>query len=81
MTDLANKKIDIETALANRDFVPVMYEKEGVLKAYLLTHLKAPSYEAKTDRIKVATPPHLIQAFDATQQRFVSLKLENIRSF
>ena len=79
MTDTATKKAALEAALETREFVPVLYEKEGETKSYLLTKINAPAYEAKTARVKVETPAHLIQAYDQTRGRFVSLKVGQIK--
>lgn len=81
MTDTATKKAAIEAALEAQEFVPVLYTKEGETKAYLLTQKNAPEYQAKTNRVKVETPAHLIQAYDQTRGRFISLKVENIQGF
>jgi len=69
----------IHEMLASNDTVAVLYQKaDGSIKSYLLTHTMAPSYEAKTDRVKVAPPAHLVNAWDLTSQKFVSLKIEGI---
>lgn len=72
----------IQSMLATQDTVPVLYTKaDGTIKAYLLTHKQAPSYDAKTDRVKVEVPDHLVNAYDLASERFVSLKLANITVF
>ena len=72
----------IHEKLLKQDAVPVLYKKaDGTVASYLLTKRLAPSYDAKTARVKVETPPHLINAFDLTQRKFVSLKIANITEF
>jgi len=69
----------IHELLSTQDFVPVLYTKaDGTTKAYLLTQRKAPSYEAKTDRVKVDVPAHLVNAWDMSSEKFVSLKLDSL---
>jgi len=69
----------IHEKLLAQDVVPVLYKKaDGSLKSYLLTKRMAPSYDAKTDRVKVEVPPHLVNAYDTASQKFVSLKIEGI---
>lgn len=75
---LNNMKTIHELLLTN-DAVPVLYRKaDGSIASYLLTKRLAPSYDAKTERVKVETPAHLVNAYNLTTQKFVSLKLENI---
>ena len=72
----------IQEKLLAQDVVPVLYRKgDGSIKSYLLTKRMAPSYDAKTERVKVETPAHLVNAYDMASQKFVSLKLENITNF
>lgn len=69
----------IHELLLTNDAVPVLYRKaDGSIKSYLLTKRMAPSYEAKTERAAVPVPAHLVNAYDLTSKKFVSLKLENI---
>ena len=69
----------IHELLLTNDAVPVLYKKaDGSIASYLLTKRLAPSYDAKTERVKVETPAHLVNAYNLTTEKFVSLKLENI---
>ncbi len=69
----------LQEKLLAQDCVPVLYRKaDGSIASYLLTKRMAPSYDAKTERVKVDVPAHLVNAYDLTSQRFVSLKLANI---
>lgn len=71
--------LTIQEKLVQEDAVPVLYKKaDGSIASYLLTKKLAPSYDAKTERVKVDVPPHLVNAFDLSSQRFVSLKIANI---
>jgi hypothetical protein len=69
----------VQEKLLTQEIVPVLYRKaDGSTTCYLLTKRLAPSYDAKTDRVKVEVPPHLVNAYDLTSNRFVSLKVANI---
>lgn len=69
----------IHELLLTNDTVPVLYKKaDGSVTSYLLTKRLAPIFTPKTDRVKAETPSHLVRAYDMTNQRFVSLKPENM---
>jgi hypothetical protein len=74
-----NNMLNIHDRLATEDMVSVLYTKaDGTMSPYILTHRLAPSYQAKTDRVRVAPPAHLVNAYDLNSKRFVSLKIEGI---
>ena len=68
----------IHEKLACNDIGPVLYRKaDGSIASYALTHVLAPTFEAKTSRT-TPRPDHIVTAYDMTSQRYLSLKIEGI---